>query len=420
MRNSSAFPPLRLGDYPTPVEPIPAQFSLAVAGRELWVKRDDRTHAVYGGNKVRKLEWLLAGARACGAKRLVTLGAAGSHHVLATTYFGRREGFDVEAVLVPQPRTAHAVDVLRASLGLGLRAFPVRSWGAAPWAVARRMTTGARFISVGGSSVLGSMGYVAAAHELAEQIRAGDAPKPDVVVVALGSGGTAAGLAAGLAYEGLATRVVGVCVSEPQWLLRWRSSFLLRACSRRARAGWNNPGKSGRDDDDSASAGASVDRPALSRPGLRARDARGQRRDRRGSGRRPVARIQPIRQKPLRRRFRSFARQLEDRRRRGSSRTRSSFTGTRSRAPRSSLCSTARQTNRSSSPHSGGCSPGRRCGCASACERVRQKRRAKERRLGGVCTCPRAPLSAWRLGRAFRPSARTIDACRLASFVSAR
>ena len=226
---------LELGRYPTPVERLDA---LSTRDVDLWVKRDDRTNDVYGGNKVRKLDRLLADARARGARRIVTVGAAGSHHVLATTYFGRREGFGVEAVLVPQPRTDHVVEVLRASVGLGLHAIPVGSWSAAVPALMQRLVgrgRETRFFMVGGSSVVGAMGYVAAAGELAAQVRAGDMPEPDVCVVALGSGGTAAGLAAGLAAQGMKTRVVGVCVSQPPWVLGLTARFLARACLRRAR-----------------------------------------------------------------------------------------------------------------------------------------------------------------------------------------
>jgi 1-aminocyclopropane-1-carboxylate deaminase/D-cysteine desulfhydrase-like pyridoxal-dependent ACC family enzyme len=225
-----------LAETPTPVERIA---SLDAGGAsELWVKRDDRTHAAYGGNKVRKLETLLADARERGARRLVTVGAVGSHHVLATTYFGKRAGFEVEAVLVPQPRTEHVVEVLRADLALGLRAYPVGSWGAAPRAVAARAFAGAgagkaRVLPVGGSSVLGSMPYVEAGLELAAQVRAGELPEPEVCVVAVGSGGTAGGLAAGFAAGGLRTTVVGVCVSTPPWALTWLTRRFARACARR-------------------------------------------------------------------------------------------------------------------------------------------------------------------------------------------
>jgi 1-aminocyclopropane-1-carboxylate deaminase/D-cysteine desulfhydrase-like pyridoxal-dependent ACC family enzyme len=223
--------PMRFGRYPTPVEPVPA---LSASGSELWVKRDDLTHEVYGGNKVRKLEYLLARERALGTTRIVTAGAAGSHHVLATSYFGKLAGFEVEAVLVPQPRTEHAVEALRASLALGLRAFPVKSWAAVPLALARRIGAGASCIPVGGSSVAGTMGYVDAARELSAQVRQGALPEPDVCVVALGSGGTAAGLAAGFAKLRMKTTVVGVYVSKPVALSRALAIHLARACARLA------------------------------------------------------------------------------------------------------------------------------------------------------------------------------------------
>ena len=229
-RRSPVPRPLQLGRYPTPVELVAA---LSRPTSTLWVKHDDRTHEGYGGNKVRKLEYLLAEALAQGASRVVTVGAAGSHHVLATTYFGRRAGLEVEAVLVPQPATDHVLEVLRADIGQGLRAFPVKSWSAVPFAFANRVARGAWPITVGGSSVSGSMGYVRAASELAAQVRAGVLPEPDVCVVALGSGGTAAGLAAGFAAEGMKTRVVGVCVSRPAWALRLISRSLARGCARR-------------------------------------------------------------------------------------------------------------------------------------------------------------------------------------------
>jgi len=233
-RLKASLEPLPLGRYPTPVQRIAA---LSTPQCDFWVKRDDLTHEVYGGNKVRKLERLLAEVLASGAKRIVTIGAAGSHHVLATTYFGTRAGLQVEAVLVSQPRTDHAVEVLRACIGLGLHAFPVTSWAAAPVVFATRVLSGARPVAAGGSSVSGSMGYVGAARELAFQIREGRVPEPDVCVVPLGSCGTAAGLAAGFEVEKLKTRVVAVCVLGPAWLLRLRLIRLARACAKRAGIG---------------------------------------------------------------------------------------------------------------------------------------------------------------------------------------
>jgi D-cysteine desulfhydrase len=86
-----------LGHYPTAAHRLDA---LSRAGAELWIKRDDLTSKLYGGNKVRKLELIFAAAAARGARRLFTAGAAGSHHVLATTIYGRRAGFDVAALLI--------------------------------------------------------------------------------------------------------------------------------------------------------------------------------------------------------------------------------------------------------------------------------------------------------------------------------
>jgi 1-aminocyclopropane-1-carboxylate deaminase/D-cysteine desulfhydrase-like pyridoxal-dependent ACC family enzyme len=222
--------PIVLGHYPTPVEHIA---SLSAAGSDLWVKRDDQTHPVYGGNKVRKLERVLGRAIAANARRLVTVGAVGSHHVLATAYFGRQAGLAVEAVLFAQPRTDHAIEVLRAGLGLGLHAFPARSLAAIPVAVGLRVMAGARFVPPGGSNVDGAMGYVQAARELATQVRRGEMPEPDICVVASGSGGTAAGLAAGFAVERMKTRVVGVCVIPLARVLGVVTTALARACAHR-------------------------------------------------------------------------------------------------------------------------------------------------------------------------------------------
>ncbi|MFZ5475283.1 MAG: 1-aminocyclopropane-1-carboxylate deaminase/D-cysteine desulfhydrase [Myxococcota bacterium] len=223
-----------LGTYPTLVERLDG---LSRPGTALWVKRDDRTGTLYGGNKVRKLERLLPEARTRGATRLVTVGAVGSHHVLATAIWGGHQGFAVEAVLVPQPATEHARANLRAGLAAGLRPFPVRSVAGVPFALLERLRGGDAFhVPAGGSSVSGAMGYLDAARELAAQVRAGEMPEPDVLVVALGSGGTAAGLAAGLAIEGLRTRVVAVAVWAPVWALAARTRWLAGNCLARAAA----------------------------------------------------------------------------------------------------------------------------------------------------------------------------------------
>lgn len=227
---------LVLGRYPTAVARVAAAAATAVGGavggavaggalqrgreQALWIKRDDQSSSLYGGNKVRKLELLLGAARDAGKTRIVTLGAAGSHQVVATAIYGTREGFSVEAVLVSQPASPHAELNLRVALAQGLRATACPAWSLAPAYVASRMGRDAYLVPLGGSNALGSLGFVDAAHELAAQVRAGEMPEPDVVVVAMGSGGTAAGLAAGFEQAGMRTRVLGVAVSPPTALLK--------------------------------------------------------------------------------------------------------------------------------------------------------------------------------------------------------
>jgi len=219
-----------LGDYPTPVEPLPA---LSRPGTAVWVKRDDVSAPLYGGNKVRKLEYVLGDARVRGASTLVTAGAVGSHHVLATATYGRRHGFHVRAVLIPQPYTAHARTNLLAELAQELDAIPSAQL-TAPLAIARAMRPGSYFVQVGGSSVLGAMGYVDGARELVAQARAGQLPIPDLVVVTLGSGGTAAGLVAGFALEEVRTRVLAVTVVDPPQIFERYAHILARRCAKLA------------------------------------------------------------------------------------------------------------------------------------------------------------------------------------------
>jgi D-cysteine desulfhydrase len=185
-----------------------------VAPASLWVKRDDLTHPVYGGNKPRKLVRILDEAERRGARRLVTFGAAGSHHVLATTLFGRMRGLPVAAVLLPQQHTEHASEMLRASVAQGAELRPCSGPARLPWVIARTLRRGDFVIPPGGADLHGTLGYVEAVAELRGQLEGSGEPAPDVIVVATGSGGTAAGLAVGLEREGLPGRVVCVAVAS--------------------------------------------------------------------------------------------------------------------------------------------------------------------------------------------------------------
>jgi D-cysteine desulfhydrase len=113
-------------------------------------------------------------------------------------------------VLAPQPWTPHAEQMLRAIVALGVEIHPASSVAAVPLAFARAVRAGDHVIPPGGSTPLGALGYLDAVGELCEQIGERRLPVPDVIVVALGSGGTAAGLLAGLTRYGLGARLVAV------------------------------------------------------------------------------------------------------------------------------------------------------------------------------------------------------------------
>jgi D-cysteine desulfhydrase len=219
-----AFPALRqrcprraFTALPTAVEPFPLEG--APAGG-LYIKRDDRSSSAYGGNKPRKLEFIIGAALARGARRLVTSGALGTNHGLATTILGRKSGLATTLVLVPQPvtaavrrslllHTAYGADLV---FGASIPAAALR--GAAAVAAAALRAERPFLVPPGGSSIQGALGFVSAGLELAEQVRDGELPEPAEVWVPVGSGGTLAGLAAGLRVAGLASRVVGVLVTD--------------------------------------------------------------------------------------------------------------------------------------------------------------------------------------------------------------
>ena len=181
-----------------------------LGGASVLVKRDDLTTPTLGGNKARALELLLAGVGADDV--LLTVGSTGSTHALAVAHFGAQLGARTEVITWPQEE--HDVSLATASrLGAIARVSASTSPAAAMLrATARRLLRRVRWIPAGGSSPLGALGHAAAALELADQLARERTPAPDILVVPLGSGGTAAGLLVGLALAGLPTRLLGVRV----------------------------------------------------------------------------------------------------------------------------------------------------------------------------------------------------------------
>jgi 1-aminocyclopropane-1-carboxylate deaminase/D-cysteine desulfhydrase-like pyridoxal-dependent ACC family enzyme len=194
-------PFVSLGEFPTPVKPL-SLLGERLGIKQLWVKCDDESAITYGGNKIRKLEFLLADARARGCKTVLTFGGIGSNHALATSINCRRLGLDCVAILTPEPATDAVRQTLLYHLQLGTR-LEVAVAYADTQALAQRITaelgTGNVYETpFGGSSWVGATGFVNAALELEEQVNTGLLPAPDYIYMGCGTAGSTAGLALGM------------------------------------------------------------------------------------------------------------------------------------------------------------------------------------------------------------------------------
>jgi len=203
-RLESRLPLAQLGQLPTPIEELSAVMREAgLAGYPAWVKRDDLTSAVYGGNKVRTLEVLFGAAKARGCTHIFATGAYGSNHAAATVLHAPRAGLAPGIVLFPQPASATAAENLRVVLSKTDDVVSLRHWSALPFGMRRAATAVARaggraeVMVPGGATPRGGMGYVSAALEVAHQVAAGDMPRPSAIVVGVGSTCTSAGLLVG-------------------------------------------------------------------------------------------------------------------------------------------------------------------------------------------------------------------------------
>lgn len=212
---------LALGHGPTPVRRLDGLGVPELDGVDLWLKDESRFgDGAWGGNKVRKLEWILPEAHRRKVRTLFTVGGIGTHWGLACALYGREHGLRTVLGLVDQPVDDHVRSQLARLEASGARLHRYRTPGrlklAAPWLVARSLHGGRLpwYLPAGGSNPVGTLGYVETALELAEQVAHGELPEPSTVVVPIGSGGTAAGLTLGLRLAGLDTRVFGVVVND--------------------------------------------------------------------------------------------------------------------------------------------------------------------------------------------------------------
>lgn len=207
-----------LGQFPTPVEKLHLN---GHTSSNLFIKRDDLSALQYGGNKVRKLEFLLGKALHTGARETVTLGFAGSNHALATALYSRQVGLKSTSLLLPQVNASYVRQNLMASHYYEAKLQYYKTFPSLFAGLIRNHITGwlkyqrfPFFIPAGGSSPLGILGYINAMLELKRQIDRGEIPEPDLIYLPLGSGGTSIGLAIGVQITGLSTRIVAIRVIE--------------------------------------------------------------------------------------------------------------------------------------------------------------------------------------------------------------
>ncbi len=219
-----ALPRRRYTPHPTPIQKL-ERLSAKLGGPEIWIKRDDLTSLAGGGNKTRKLEFLVADALAQGADTLITVGAVQSNHCRLTLAAAAHEGLKCRLVLEQRVAGSYRKDASGNNFLfnlLGAESLSVvdagADLGAAMQAEAEKLKANGRkgyVIPGGGSNALGAMGYVVCAREILQQsLDLGIAF--DEIVVASGSAGTHAGLLVGFTAANAAVVLTGVNVRRPR------------------------------------------------------------------------------------------------------------------------------------------------------------------------------------------------------------
>jgi D-cysteine desulfhydrase family pyridoxal phosphate-dependent enzyme len=217
-------PRVRFAHLPTPVEMMP-RLSVALGGIRLMVKRDDQTGLGLGGNKTRKLEFLIAEAQANGAKKLISAGAVQSNHCRQVAAAAAKFGFACTLVLSGHPVKISSGNLFLDNLfnaqiiwteGVG-RDQVLQETFQASWERGERPY----LIPYGGSSAVGAAAYAFALKELLEQ-----GINPDWIVFASSSGGTQAGLVVGARSLGFKGKILGISVDQPAIELQGRVAAL--------------------------------------------------------------------------------------------------------------------------------------------------------------------------------------------------
>lgn len=220
-------PRIQFAHLPTPVEAMP-RLTAALGGPQLWVKRDDQTGLAFGGNKTRKLEYLLTAAQAEGAQTLISGGAVQSNHCRQAAAAAAKFGLDCILVLFGNPPDPpdgnHLLHHLLGAEIIFTDRAEVETKLAEVYREAQSAGRKPYLIPYGGSNPTGAMGYVNAMLELAEQ-----GARPDWIVFPSSSGGTQAGMLVGARLSGFEGKILGISVDEPAAVLRPRVAELATA-----------------------------------------------------------------------------------------------------------------------------------------------------------------------------------------------
>jgi D-cysteine desulfhydrase family pyridoxal phosphate-dependent enzyme len=220
-----------IAHLPTPIEELPRLRQALRAGPSIFVKRDDQTGLAFGGNKTRKLEFLIAEAQAQGATAIISAGAAQSNHCRQTAAAAAKFGFDCILVLNGQaPEQPSGNLLLDELLGAEIRMIPDRSMRerALSETFDECAAKGKKpyLVPYGGSSATGALAYAFAIEEILRQD-----VRPDWIVFATSSGGTQAGLVLGQRAFGYSGKILGISVDESEEWLTNRVSELASEAS---------------------------------------------------------------------------------------------------------------------------------------------------------------------------------------------
>lgn len=225
-------PWMSLGHFPTAVERLRV-LETHVGCHSLWVKRDDLSGELYGGNKVRTLEFSIAAALQENAEVMICYSAMGSNWPLACTIYARANGLDCDVFYLPYPMDEIKKSNLQVTKALARRTQAADSFLTFPFiffAGVRRARKEYRIYVTppGGTSAVTTLGFVNAVVELQRQCQQGETPTPDYIICPFGSGATAAGLAVGLALCGWQTKVIAVRIVDYLVGNRWLLNCLIR------------------------------------------------------------------------------------------------------------------------------------------------------------------------------------------------